>query len=367
MKFKLNESLNEDTLGQVIDSPEYQKDVKKAEKVLGNTIDAEDLGQIGATLDRALLINKREIARNGKNFVNVLFEGPAGTGKTAIIGRWAEARGINLVTVLASVMDDTDLGGAIAPDKNTGTEVVRLASKEFDELGDIPNSVLFLDEFNRAPHSVRGTLLTLIQNHTIRDDRVQGKKRLLKNFLFTVAAINPYDPRYNTEELDDAEKSRFRYVKTDYDNIGSRNWLLKELDKLIKSTDNKDEILEFERKKELVNKILSSREFTFDSTEEMIANAVDSGNPGANGLITTPRTFTNLIMYCDGTKENFLDEWSNFCNALKKNTVEEILADYKDKVDKANSVFNKDSNPDATSDVFAQRKKSTYDKMKGLL
>lgn len=364
MKFKLNEDIfTEDTLAQRIDTPEYKKTVAQADRVLGTNVEERDAGQIEDILDRVLKINKREIARGGDNFVNVLFEGPAGTGKTARIKKWAQQRGINLVTVLASTMDDTDLGGAIAPDKETGKVVTRLATTEFDELGDVPNSVLFLDEFNRAPHSVRGTLLTLIQNHTIRDDRVPGKARLLKNFLFTVAAINPYDPRYNTEELDDAEKSRFKYIKTDYDNLGSKKWLIKELDKLIKSTDDPEDIMEFERKKDLVNNVLGSREFTFDSTEEIIANAVDSGNPEANGLITTPRTFTNLIMYCDGTKEDFLDNWNSFCNALKKNTVEEILANYQDKDDKANSVFNKDATPDETSSVFAQKKKSAYDKL----
>ena len=368
MKFKLDEDLFlEANLGELANDPEYQETQELADKVLNDPVTEDEPGQMESILNRLLVVNKRQIARGGKQFVNVLFEGPAGSGKTSRIVDWAEAHNINLVTVLASVMDETDMGGAIAPDK-TGTTVTRLATQEFDELDEVPDSVLFLDEFNRAPHNVRGTLLTLIQDHVIRDDRVPGKRRRLKNFLFTIAAINPYDPRYNTEELDDAEKSRFRHVSMDYDNILTRDWLIKDLNNSIANTKDPKEILEYERKKDLVNKLLSSREFTFDSAEEMRANSKDGPNKskGANGLITTPRTLTELLLDCDGTKDDFLELWNSYCNAMKKNTVVEILSGYYDREDKATSVFDKNKTSSQEANVFAKRKKSADDKLRGI-
>lgn len=372
MKFRLNEDVFlEDTLGQSVaknmNTPEYKETEKQADKVLDKLVEVEEEGQIETVLNEILEVNRDEIASGGDNFVNVLFEGPAGTGKTARIKKWARNHNINLVTVLASVMDETDLGGAIAPDK-TNTTVTRLATQEFDELDNTPDSVLFLDEFNRAPHNVRGTLLTLIQEHKIRDDRVPGKQRVLKNFLFTIAAINPYDPRYNTEELDDAEKSRFEWQKMEYDNLGSRDWLVGELERKKQFTKDPKKLLALERKQELVKRILSSREFEFDSPKDIALNALDGPNAekGANGLITTPRTFTNLINRCNGTKEDFLAKWNSFCNAMKKNMVSDILDGYYDKEDKATSIFNKNMSSNQEATVFAQRKKSADDKLKGL-
>lgn len=351
MKFKLNEEkLQETTLEQKI---------TQADKVLDDPVISDESGQIERELDRALKVNKREIANGGHNFQNVLFVGAAGTGKTARIKAWAKSRGINLVHVLASTMDDTDLGGALSPD-NTNGIVQRLASTEFDELGDVENSVLFLDEFNRAYESVRGTLLTLIQDHTIRDDRVAGKARFLPNFLFTVAAINPSDGEYNTRKLDAAERSRFKRVDVYSDPRNTMNYLVKELQRQIDMSKDPDDILEFERKQELVKSVLGSRDFWFDTNEEIEANSEDNGG---NDLITTARSFTNLIWGCDGTKKDFLDQWNNYCNSQKKSVVTRILANYKDVEDKANDVLKQATD----SNVFKKDDEGSWAAIKDLL
>ena len=184
--------------------------VDQAEKLLDNPVVVEEKGQIEKELDRALEANLEELEDGGRNFTNVLFVGEAGTGKTARVFAWAKANDVNIVLVNASSMDDTDLGGVIS--KGEHGEVVRLATTEMDELGTEERSVLFLDEYNRAPQSVRASLLTLIQDHVVRDDRVKGKRRFLPNFLFTIAAINPDSSDYDTDRLDDAEMSRFKRV-----------------------------------------------------------------------------------------------------------------------------------------------------------
>lgn len=343
-------------------------------------------GQIEAVLDRCLKIALR-VKKSGahQGWVNPLFVGAAGTGKTARIKAWAAHNNIKLVAKQASSMDSLDLGGAVTPD-TTGTIVKRLASTEFDELDAIgdeiaqeekelkkelkkelptqndvdayatgialeksANGVLWLDEYNRAKEDIRGTLLTLIQDHMIPDPRIPSGERYLKNFLFTVSAINPANINYNTQDLDDAEKSRFMivYVQNDISNTG--RWLIKELNKQLEQA-TKDQDIEYinelNGKIGLVNALLIApssnpnavASLTFDSAEDIEKSHDISGS--GNGLLLTARTFTNLINYCDGTKQDFLNNWNSFCNKDKYQVVKQLLQDYRDPIaHKANDIF----------------------------
>ena len=166
-------------------------------------------GVIEDALDLALDRNLDELdymeddPNHRPRFQNVLLIGEAGAGKTARVKAWARKNNINLVTKLASVMDQTDLGGAPVPDANR-EHIIRLSTKEMDAL-ERPRSVLFLDEYDRAIKAIRGTLLTLINDHEITD---KESTRFIPNFLFTVAAINPADENYDTDEIDTAENDR---------------------------------------------------------------------------------------------------------------------------------------------------------------
>lgn len=74
-------------------APKVQKTLKddidaaeeKANKLLDDPIVEDEADQIADTLDRALTVNTRQIKHGRKNFLNVLFVGEAGTGKTARI------------------------------------------------------------------------------------------------------------------------------------------------------------------------------------------------------------------------------------------------------------------------------------------
>ncbi|MGM9544670.1 MAG: type II toxin-antitoxin system death-on-curing family toxin [Romboutsia timonensis] len=302
-------------------------------------------GQIESALDRALKVAKRANRRGQRgDYPNVLLVGEAGTGKSSIVRQWARDNGIALMEVRAAGMDATDIGGAIAPNKE-GDTVVRLASTEFDKL-DRPNSVLFLDEYNRAPREVRTNLLELVNSHVIPDAREEGDQRFLPNFLFTVAAINPPNNRYNTDEMDDAERSRFRTINITFDPNYLNNFLGKRYDRLAADPDNDDEeTLEYVRKKTLADKLLTSKKFTFDTPEDM-----DTGRDrlGEYYKPLNYRSFTLLLDNSDGTKEDLLDLWSDFVNANKKRMAEDILANYVDIDDKANSALKRGSG----SDIF---------------
>ena len=348
----LRRILQEDTLGQKVD--------KAADEINAEVIDDNmSKGVIEKELDRALTVNKRVNRQGGNQFLNILFIGEAGTGKTSRIRAWARQNGINLYEVRCAGMDDTDLGGAISPNKE-GTVVNRLASTEFDVL-DQPNSVLFLDEYNRAPGSVRTNLLELVNSHVVPDPREPSGQRKLKGFLFTVAAINPATNNYGTDDMDMAEKTRFKHVHVPSEKPQLLRWLKQEYGKDIADA-RADGDTEWEKevqgKLKLAETILKSPEFKFDEAEE-----IDATVKKGNGLALNNRTLFELLQSCDGTKDDFLAQWNQFCNSNKKSLVTTILKDYKDIDDIANDAL---KGHDTKSSVFT-KSESTMDRINNVL
>ena len=354
----LNEDGEQDkTLKAAIDS---------AEKVLDNPEVYSGEGDIEKALDRALRMNRQQIRNGSRNFINVLFTGSAGTGKTSRIKAWARKNNINLVKTIASTMDEADLGGL--PAANLADAVaIKLSTTQFDSLGSEPDSVLFLDEWNRAPKAVRATLLNLIQDHEIPDYREKTGMRFLPNFLFTVAAVNPSDDiGYNTDALDDAELGRVLEYEVAPD---TKAWLdytradfnsqLKRAEKNPNEAERAQDIKEIKGRLGIAEKLVTDPRFSFDSSYDIEKSKEAKENNAGNGKILTYRNLTDVLDACDGTKDDFLDLWNRKCNSLKKPTVEEILRDYKDVDDVANSALKNDTD----STVF-QSKKSAFDKMR---
>lgn len=337
--------LNEATVADAVD---------KAEKILDNPDVYSGQGDIEKALDKALKVNRRAIKAGDRNFSNVLFVGAAGTGKTSRIMAWAKKNNIRVVKCISSTMDDTDLGGVLAGDMETKS-AIKLATTQFDELGTAKDAVLFLDEWNRAPKTVRATLLTLIQDHEIPDPRVPGGARFLPNFLFTIAATNPTNANYDTDVLDDAERGRVMTYHLKSNILDYLDYVKNRLETNIKN--NPDEREVFELQMRLAEKILRDPRFTFDSPEEIEQSHEAEQNGTGNGEITTYRNFYRVLQNSE-SKEEFLDNWNRCCNSLKKKTVEEILKDFKDVDDKANDALKGGTE----SQVFANRQ-STLDKL----
>ena len=303
-------------------------------------------GVIERALNGCLKVALREKATGGNEYVNVLFIGSGGSGKTSRIKAWAKANGINLKEVHTADLDQTDMGGAVAPDRS-GTKVTRLSPTEMNSL-DKPNSVLFLDEYNRGADTIRGTLLTLIENHTVYDAEAPGFRRELEGMLFTVAAINPYSPEYNTQLLDAAEESRFMTVFVDSDPLMTLGYLKEKFSG--NDPENQGRV-------KLAETILTSPRFSFSNAEEE-ARALESGNRKP----LSARTLTRLLNYCNGTKESLLENWNAFCDDSKKPMIESILANYQDVDNKANDLL---KNRQTESEVFNQ-KDSLVDQLRRL-
>lgn len=396
MKIKINRSLMNEDLGDVVDDfgKEVAKEVKDtAKKLPGDNLYIESSpelenvnGDVEKALDRALRrarqIQRQIEAKQRKGeevdvdhfgfAPNVLIVGPAGTGKTARIKAWCRNNNINLVAKDAKTMDPSDIGGVISrliDDEGQQTnKATKLTNSEFDIL-DTPDSVLFLDELNRATSDVAGSLLTLIQDHQVVDHSTESGFRILKGFLFTVAAVNPSDPdggQYDVQDLDMAMKTRFGTVSTEYDNLHQLKYLEKKAQEIVNDPDyDKQDRLEAYNRYQIAKKLLTDPRFHFDTKEE------EEALNGTDSAALNYRSFTELLDATDGTKEEVLELWPQFCNPHKLGVVEEILDDYADFDwddlddsgyadidDKANSVFD---NP------FAEREKSAWDVLSGVL
>ena len=318
---------DETTLGGKVDQI-----VDQAEETLDEPVVEEDPDLIFRVLDHALAVNKENVEdaialeEMGEDptfiqYQNVLLIGEAGTGKTARVEAWAKSRGINLVLKKAGVMDELDLGGGVV--KGDNGKMMRLSTDEFDDLDEVANSVLFLDELNRSAGKVRGAFLTLIQNHTLTDGR---KQRLLKEMAFTIAAINPSDAQlgYDVEPMDPAELSRFRNVTVVSDPKEFLNFVEKEWRKKLLVAKEPKKRLKRLRQLELARKLLANKSFKFDGPED-IAKLNQAHKPTLQN-----RSLMALLDSCNGTKQDFLNMWSEYCNPFKWQDVKAMLTDYED-------------------------------------
>lgn len=339
MKVNKQKKLVEATLGD-----EADKAAKQFERQADNVVVEDEEDDLERTLTRALIVNRRLKKYTGRpQYVNILLVGEAGVGKTSRVKAWAANHDINLFEVRAAGMDDTDMGGAVSPSKSSAdaeyADVVRrLASQEFDDL-DLPNSVLFLDEFNRAPDSVRTNLLQLVNDHQVADPRVKGKQRTLKNFLFTIASINPNTMAYGgTNEFDRAELNRFKEVNVIAKPSVLKKFLLNKYDTDIANLQEHPELAEEGEIEELIGKrnladaLLSNKDFSFDSEQEADASP--------NNKVLSPRSFEALLNDCDGTKDDFIAQYPAFCNVGKLAIIKNILKDYKEADNKATQLLN---------------------------
>lgn len=346
-------------------SREAEAEKARAASGINNAIDADN-GQIESALNIAYASAKEQmlLPEDKRDWPALLFIGEPGSGKTSRIRAWARRHNINLYAVQASTMEEVDLNGPVVMDVDDQgrKHAARLASIEFDKL-DRPNSVLFLDEYNRARGTVRGTLLTLINDHRIPDARLGGGSRLFKNMLFTVAAINPDETTGEVEPLGQAERDRFRNIRIVSDKY---HWLryiqdrYADLKKAYEQAGDKVNALKIARKIALVTTLVKNSKFDFDNSSDIL-KARD--NQGWNKLSLNNRNLTKLLDACDGTKDNFLSLWNDFCNNLRKPAVSRILDNYEDIKDKANDAISGDSE----SSIFRKKNKNAYEKIEDYL
>lgn len=318
--------------GKASYSDEKAKAVAKELKTFAKGIDAaawaplDVRNEITDLLDRCLASAFKSHGSGLRATANVLISGLPGSGKTGIVEQWAHDRGVNLLQLSANDREiEATLNGFPVPidvdfeDGTKGKVATRAISQALEPL-EREKSVLFLDEFNRAPQSLRASLLKLINEHKAVGKGKDGMHRF-ENLLFTIACINPSIPTDpGAIPLNDAERSRFLYQPGawDSDKKEARKYLafffkkvIAELDKA--SPDYVALYKEYMNAYNMAMYLLKHREFKFDSKADL-QNLYDYECKMFN-----QRDLTNALIAEGGTKERFLLWVDRDSNYLPKN------------------------------------------------
>lgn len=340
------------------DATEEAKIVKNLASIIRNPYGTGRLSQVEQvlqdSLDASIIAIEDGVVEKGA-FQNVIIYGLAGFGKTAKVKDFCKAHNLNLFECDAKSLDIATVGGIPYPVKDSKTgEMTQspIGSRYWDGLNE-PNTILYLDELNRTGPAVRGSLLTLINEHTLPmtiEDPKTGKIKNVKeypNILFTVISINPADDIFqDNEDLDPAMISRNAAVIEQGPDIRD---FLAHLTKTYTAIENNPYLMP-ERKArymgqfELAKAILTDQSFIkggFDDADEVRAIYYDKTRLG-NYL--NYRSFYSVLRRCDGTKKHYLRvlETSGFSKA-KVTLIKNILATYTDKVTVGNMLFNKNT------------------------
>lgn len=304
--------------------------------------------------------------------VNVLVEGLPGGGKTGIIVDWTKFRGLNLFEInvksdkIDQMINGLPMRDITTPDENR-LEVI--PSNTLIQLMDTPNSVLFLDEYNRQTNTkLRASLLTLINEHKV----VVGNKTFkFDKLLFVICAINPsVKEDLGAVQLNGAELSRFPWYVSNFDSdphetheylntsttralgrlLQRKGKKLKANNKIVGDWEKQDDkdlppvdfgklvdqiqamsdeerekyfvdkgLIEIVREMELANAILQTPNFRFDSKIDL----KDLWREQAT--IFNKRLLTDAILSTDGNPDLFLYWVEHSSNLLQRN--KDILKD----------------------------------------
>jgi hypothetical protein len=257
-------------------------------------------------LDKCLANARFSKYHNESYGSDLLVTGLPGAAKTAIFKAWCAERGVNYMYINAKDDDLSALINGFSVHDQSDHSVIQAGSKKLLPLRDTP-TVIFLDEFNRAPHQLRAQLLTLINEHEIAGDGPNGIVKL-HGILFTVACINPdvaTDP--GAMPLNQAERSRFFMKHQLNSNVPDAMTYFKGyFAKKFAELDPKDPGFKYAyaKKKRAFNiamKLLTDPRFDFDQAEDQAKLDLDGST------MLNQRLLTDGLGNCDG-KEDFL-EW----------------------------------------------------------
>jgi hypothetical protein len=148
----------------------------------------------------------------------LLFWGSAGIGKSMRVRSFATELDLAMKIYLPS--QDNSGADIVGERIVEGGRTIRILPRWLPDVDkDGPEGVLFIDEINRGPKSVRDGLLELVGDGTI----MQADYALPPGWQI-VAAANPADLGHDVYDIDDAMVDRFLHVAPGYDAAVWASW-----------------------------------------------------------------------------------------------------------------------------------------------
>jgi ATP-dependent Clp protease ATP-binding subunit ClpA len=218
-RYKLKEDDAEEGITQIVDIEQVTFELSKMSKMPVETVreqESANLEHLESNMkqfvfgqDEAIdtLLDKIFIAQSGlkspdKPIGNFLFLGPTGTGKTETAKQLAEQMGMKLVRFdMSEYQEKHSVAKLIgAPPGYVGYE--ENAGKLITELQEKPNSILLLDEIEKAHPDVSNVLLQLMDNGFVTGSN--GKKADGRNcILIMTSNLGAADNEKNTIGFND--------------------------------------------------------------------------------------------------------------------------------------------------------------------
>ena len=352
--------LGEETIGGAAREIEQTKEIVRSKTEIEEALDD-------------LLEEAEETAANGGhgNYPTLLIEGEAGIGKTSVVRQWCSAHGFNFFEYDLRQASPESFEGIVDNDPEDAFVLTRRISKELLIPLSKPNTIMFLDEYNRARTDIRQKLLGLILNHEMTvpvpyKDFDKSKEfyapygeltsrgtLYFPNLMFVVCAQNPYSMRYSgTYELDTAESDRMVKITPEVNHQSVLEYLTRLFNGYADTAEaqgNTATAIKNKNRIGIARILLNDSTFFFDTPDER-ERIYDE--EGSSGKTLTPRSLEALLRACDGTVDGFIKKWDKYCNRRKKSVAETILGNYTEITDKANAAL--DDKTD--SKVFGARR-----------
>ena len=247
----------------------------------------------------------------------VLFQGPAGIGKTALQKATASANNL-LSTYLNGALINAEDFGAPMPERNEDGEQALVWNlmrhfKPKDANGVDQKYVVFIDEFNRCQRQALNLTMELLSEGSIagQDLRAHG-------LVAVFAAMNPEGDEFGSlSRLDLAQATRFTWVELDYNSTPWREFLN------IKFPNTN--LTKFHEKWNALDPDLRKR-FNPRIQEAFLYNVVKRHNPAhwALPILNGKQITLSDASGVDRTK----DLLSNFCDALGVPYIEDVAEPY---------------------------------------
>jgi MoxR-like ATPase len=164
-------------------------------------------------MDNSSAITMQALAACAQARVPAMVVGPPGVGKTAKIRGLAKSMDYDLITLLGSQMDPTDITGLpkgeVITKDDEGNDVwgtVYLSPWWQVQIMRKKRVILFLDEFSNTSSSVRASMLTLLQNREFPNGQAMPDETIV------IGAMNPTEEAADGWELDRPTTNRIVFL-----------------------------------------------------------------------------------------------------------------------------------------------------------